>query len=283
MSLNNFIPTIWSARLLAALSKALVYGQPNIVNRDYEGEITGGGDTVKINSIGDPTIGTYSKNADIADPETLTDAQRVLLIDQQKYFNFQVDDVDKAQQKPSVMDEAMRRSAYRLRDVADSFIASLYTGVAAGNTIGDDTTPKVPTKSDAYEYLVDLCVLLDEANVPTEQRWCVVPPWFHGLLQKDDRFVKAGTAKTDQVLANGMVGEAAGFTILKSNNVPNTAGAKYKIIAGHPIAISFAEQVVKVEGYRMEKRFADGVKGLHVYGAKLVRPTCIAVMTASKS
>lgn len=279
----NFIPTVWAARLLVALNKALVYGQPGVVNRDYEGEIQDSGDTVKIASIGDVTVGDYVRNTDIANPEVLTDADQTLLIDQAKYFNFQVDDVDKAQIKVSVMDEAMRRSAYSLRDKSDQFIAAQYVNVPTANTIGDDTTPIVPTATTAYERLVDLGVLLDEANMPTEGRFCIVPSWFHGLLLKDDRFVKFGTPQQTQVLQNGQVGEAAGFSIMKSNNVPNTAGAKYKIIAGTPMGFSYAEQVVKLETFRMEKRFADAVKGLHVYGGRLVRPTAWAVLTASKS
>jgi len=206
-----------------------------------------------------------------------------LTIDQAKYFNFQVDDVDRAQQNPKVMDAAMREAAYGLTDAADQYIASLYTGVAAGNTIGDDVTPIVPTKTDAYERLVDMGIILDDNKVPRTNRWVVVPPWFYGLLLKDDRFVKAGTPTSDQVLRNGEVGQAAGFTVLVSHNVPNTAGTKYKIIAGSTIAITYAEQINKVEAYRPEKRFADAVKGLHLYGAKLVRNTAIAVMTANKS
>lgn len=282
MALNNFIPQIWSARLLENLRKKHVYAQEGVVNRDYEGEIRDMGDTVKINSIGPVTIGTYTKNTDIADPETLTDAQTMLQINQAKYFNFQVDDVDRAQQNPKVMDAAMREAAYGLADVADKYVASLYTGVAAGNTIGDDTTPVVPTKNDAYDYLVDLGTKLDESDCPEDGRWVIVPPWFHGLLQKDDRFVHA-TAAGDGVIRNGVIGQAAGFTVYKSNNVPNTTGTKYKIIAGHPWAITYAEQINNVEAYRPEKRFADAVKGLHLYGAKLVRPNCIAVMTADKS
>lgn len=283
MALESFIPELWSARLLVSLKKFLVYGQDGVVNRDYEGEIRQMGDTVRINSIGPVTIGTYTKNTNIGDPETLTDAQTVLTIDQAKYFNFQVDDIDRAQQNPKVMDQAMQEAAYGLRDVADQYIAGFYTGVAAGNTIGDDTTPIVPTKTDAYEYLVDLGVKLTDAKVPMEGRWVVVPPWFYGLLLKDDRFIDASKAGTTAGLRNGEVGKAAGFAVLQSHNVPNTTGTKYKIIAGHPMAISYAEQINKVEAYRPEKRFADAVKGLHLYGAKLVRPEAIAVMTANKS
>jgi len=281
MSINNFVPTVWAARVLDNLNKALVYG--NIVNRDFEGDIRQMGDTVKINSIGAVTIGNYTKNTNIGDPETLSDAQTTLLINQANYFNFQVDDIDRAQQSPKVMDAAMREAAYGLGNAADQYIAGLYTGVAAGNTIGNDTTPIVPTASTAYEKLVDLATLLDEANVPSEDRWVVLPPWYYGLLLKDDRFVKAGTAQTDQVLRNGFVGEAAGFAVYKSNNVPNTTGTKYKIIAGQRKAISFADQINSVEAYRPEKRFADAVKGLHLYGAKLVYPQAIAVLTANKS
>lgn len=279
----QFIPTVWAARLLMALNKALVYGQPGIVNRDYEGEIRNAGDTVKIASIGDVTVGDYTKNSDINNPEILTDAEQTLAVDQAKYFNFYVDSIDRAQQNVNVMDEAMRRAAYKVRDVQDQFIAANHVNVPEANLIGSDGSPVTPTNSTAYEYLVDLSVLLDNKNIPTEGRFCIVPPWFHGRLLKDDRFVKAGTSATDQTLRNGAVGEAAGFAILKSNNVPNTAAAKYKICAGHPMAYSFALQLTQLETFRPEKRFGDAVKGLAVYGGKLVRPYAWAILTANPS
>lgn len=282
MALTNFIPQVWSAQLLISLKKSLVYGQGGVVNRDYEGEIRAYGDTVKINSIGAVTVGDYARNTNLSDPETLTDATRTLVIDRSKFFNFQIDDLDKAQQNPKVMQQAMVEAAYALRNAADSYVAGLYTGVQAGNTIGSDASPKVPTKADAYEYLVDLGTVLDENNVPEQGRWVVVPPWYHGLMLKDDRFIHA-TAQGDAVIQNGVIGQAAGFTVLTSNNVPNTTGTKYKIMAGYSGAISYAEQINEVEGYRPEKRFADAVKGLHLYGAKLVRPEGIAVLTANKA
>ncbi|MCA1590402.1 MAG: P22 coat protein - protein 5 domain protein [Acidobacteria bacterium] len=280
----TFIPTVWAARLLTALEKSLVYGQREVANRDYEGDIREAGNTVKIASIGDVSIGNYVKDTDIAEPESLTDADQSLLIDQSKYFNFYVDSVDRAQQNVNVLDEAMRRSAWKLRDVADLFLANLMqAAVPVANKIGSDATPIVPTKLNAYEYLVDLGVLLDEANVPLEGRFVVVPAWFHGLLLKDERFIKAGTMRSDRALANGQIGEGAGFAILKSNNVPNLSAAKYKIIAGHSIATAYVEQIVDVQTYQPEKRFGDAVKGLHVYGAKVVRPTSLACLIANKA
>lgn len=284
MALNNFIPTIWSARLLVNLQKALVYGQTGVVTRDYEGEIQGVGSSVKINAIGAVTVGTYIKNTDIDPAETLSDATQTLTIDQQRYFNFQIDDIDRAQQKPKVMDAAMREAAYALANAADQYIASLYTGIDSGNRIGWTGTPKtdLDTAGKPYEYLVDLGVLLDEDNVPQAGRFVIVPPWFHGLLLQDAKFVATGGSNAEATLRNGIVGEAAGFTILKSNNVPNTTSTEYRIIAGHPMAWSFAEQINSVEAYRPEARFADAMKGLHVYGAKIVRPTCLAVLTANR-
>lgn len=287
MSINNFIPAVWSAQLLTALRKNLVYA--NLCNRDYEGEISAYGDQVKINSLGDVTVGTYTKNTDMAAAETLTDAQRILLIDQAKYFNFQIDDVDKAQQKPKVMQEAMTNAAYALADKADQYVAGLYTEISATNTMGSDASAisiavaAAQGVSPAYEKLVDLAIKLDEANVQKEGRWVVIPPWYHGLLLKDSRFISAGTAKTDDVLANGYVGRAAGFDIYTSNNVPNTNNALYKVIAGYSGAWSYAEQIAEVEAYRPERRFADAVKGLHLYGAKVTRPLGLALMICSKA
>lgn len=281
MSLT-FIPTVWAARLLVALDKALIYGQPNVCNRHYEGSISKSGNTVKIASIGDVTVDDYTKDTNINDPESLSDEAKTLLIDQAKYFNFVVDSVDRAQQNVNVLDEAMTRAAWSLREYADRFLAAkMEAAVPAGNVIGDPT-PIVPTKDNAYEYLVDLGVLLDQGNTPTNDRFVIVPAWFHGLLLKDDRFVRSGTAGGEARLRNGEVGEAAGFTILKSNNVPQTAGEEYKIIAGHSFATTYVEQVLDVQTYKPEKRFGDAVKGLHVYGAKVVRDACLAMLIANK-
>jgi len=281
--INNFIPKVWSAKILVALMKFHIFGSSAVANREYEGEIQDKGSSVKINAVGDITITDYTRNADIADVETLNDASQELVITEGKVANFAVDDVDKVQANANVMAEAMNRAGYQLRDKVDIFIASNHIYVPTANLVGDDVTPLVPTKDSAYEYLVDLNIKLDEANVPSEGRFAIVPPWFEGLLLKDSRFVAAGTSRTDEVLRNGMIGRAAGMDIYKSNNTPNTAGTKYKVIAGHPMAYTFAEQIVKTEAYRPEKRFSDAVKFLHVYGGRLIRPSAWAVGTFNKS
>ena len=280
MSINNFIPQVWSARILKALEKALVYAQPGIVNRDYEGEISQAGDTVKIQSIGDPTIFDYTKNTDMPAPETLSDDTRSLVINQSKAFNFQVDDVDKAQTRPQVMDEAMQRAAYKLRDVADQHVASLIAAASA-NTIGDDTTPIDVDAENAYDQLVKAQVSLDNSDAPTDGRFAVVPPWFAAALALDVRFVGTRGLDGNSVLLNGIVGQAAGFNILKSNNVPNDEGEAFKIVAGVADATTYAEQINETEAYRPERRFGDAVKGLHLYGGKVLRPEELVVLTAN--
>ena len=279
MAINDFIPQLWSARILSVLTKALVAGQSGVINRDYEGEIRNQGDTVNINTVGAVTVDDYTKNTDIEAAQTLTDETRSLIITEAKYFNFQVDDVDRAQQTPKVMGAAMANAGYALADVADQFLLAKYTETDGANQMSNET----PTADDAYEYLVDMGVLLDEANVPTGGRWAIIPPWYHGLLLKDDRFV--GAAAGGIVLRNGFVGEAAGFQILKSNNIVQTGSddAIYNLLAGHPMAWSYAEQINSVEAYRPQARFADAVKGLHLYGAKVVRPTALVTFPATRS
>lgn len=280
MTVDTFIPEVWAARLLENLRTAQVFTQSGIVNRNYEGDIANAGDTVRIQAIGAITIGTYTKNADIAVPETLTDAETTLVIDQGKYFNFQVDDVDRRQISVNLIDGAMREAAYGLRNVADKLVAGLYA--QAGSSVGTSGAPKtdLATATNAYLHLVSLGTKLDELDVPSDGRWVTVPPWYHAKLLQDDRFVKSGTDSAAGTLANGEVGQAAGFRILKSNNVSNDA-TTWRILAGTDAAISYAEQINKVEAFRPERRFADAVKGLHLYGAKVIRPVALSTLYAN--
>lgn len=278
MSVKNFIPQIWSARLLAHLDKIHVYA--GLVNRDYEGEIKQFGDTVKINQIGDITIKKYT-GAAIDAPDDLTGEQDTLTIDQANYFNFAIKDVDNAQTNPKLMNEAMARAAYGLNDTVDSLLAGIMVAGAAG-AIGSDESPFVPTKDDAYDLLVDLGTELTEKNVPLLGRWVVVPPFYHGFLQKDSRFVGNGTDVNMAILQGGHIGAAAGFQIYVSNNVPNTDGAKYKILAGTNAGASFAEQITETEGYRPESNFSDAVKGLHLCGVKVLQKNALATLTVNR-
>lgn len=280
MAITEFIPEVWAAELLSSLKKAQVYAQAGVVNRNYEGEIAQSGDTVHITSISRPTVADYVKDVTVIAPETLTDAQRALVIDQAKYFAFEVDDIDMRQAKSggALMTEAATEAAYALSDLVDQRVAGLYTQADAGNAI---STTAITSAALAVTGLINLGVKLDQANVPTEGRWVVVPPWYYGLLLQSDLFVRVDASGTDNALRNGIVGRAFGFDVLKSNNAPLVTGDDYAVMAGYPGAITYAEQITKVEAYRPESAFSDALKGLHLYGTKVIRPTGLAVLTAS--
>lgn len=280
MSVATFKPTVWSAVLLASLKKKLVYG--GLVNTDYEGDIAEFGDTVTINSVSRPTISTYTPNSTTITPEQLTTAQRKLVIDQAKYFAFYIDDVDARQARGQLLPAALVEAAYGLADVADQFIAGLYTGIQSANVLSGVTIAS-DAPDDAYDnVIVPLKVLLDEANVPSEDRWVVVPPVFHGLLLRDVRFTRSDDAPGTTV-KTGQIGQAAGFDIYMSNNTPVPSGSENVVIAGTNMAISYAQQISKTEAYRPQDAFEDAIKGLSLYGAKLVRPDALSCCTVTFS
>jgi len=171
------------------------------------------------------------------------------------------------------MDEA----GFALADVIDQFIAqNMLLGVQNANQIGAITIAS-NTPTDFYDkVLVPLKIKLDLANVPTAGRWINVRSEAHGALLRDGRFIKANESGTSEGLRNGVVGRAAGFDIKVTNNAPNTTGSEYAAIAGTNAAYTFAEQLNKVEAYRPQSSFSDAVKGLALYGGKLVRPDFLA-------
>lgn len=282
MALDNFIPEIWHSQLLENLKNSLVFGSPIVANRNYTGDISQYGDTVHINSIGAVSVSNYTKNTNHSAPETLSDSQMTLVIDQGKMFNFQIDDIDQAQQNPQLMNAAMGEAAFALANTADGFISGLVDagvpGASAGNGnwLADVTANSSSTWSALYEAFVDLGVKLDENNCPTEGRYAVVRPALLGILLKDDRFVSFGTDPNRSTISTRAVGSINQFTVLVSNTVPNDSGGKPQILAGHNWATTYAEQIAKLEAYRPELRFADAMKGLHVYGGKVVRPELLA-------
>ena len=280
MAVTSFIPEIWNARLLNALRNDLVY--TNLFNRNYEGDIRQAGDTVHINTITDITIKDYTRNTDIDNPEQLTTADQTLVVDQAKYYNFYLNDVDKAQAMPGLIDAAMASASHGLAEAVDKYLAGLLAAATGTITtgLGSTSTPLTVTASSAYELLVDMKTAMDKANVPKLGRKVVLPPEFEGFMLKDARFADNG-GKGENRLENGAVARAAGFDIYISNNVPNTSGAKYKVIASTQESNTYAEQLVKTEAYRREKGFDDGVKGLLVYGAKIIRPAAVAVATVN--
>lgn len=282
MAVDTFIPEVWRAELLTALHKSLIFGQSNVSNHNYEGDIAQYGDTVHIGSLSAPSIGDYVKNTTVIDPETLVTTDQTLVINVAKYFAFEVDDVDARQARDGgqLLTRAASEAAYKLADAVDQYLAGLMT-TGAGNTVAAvDVTSATP--GGAYNVVLKLKLALDKANIPQDGRFLIVAPDFYAVLLSDPRFVDASQYGTNAPIMNGEVGRVLGFSVMVSNNVPaGTAGTSPAVsnfvLAGHSMATTFAEQISKVEAYRPENSFSDAIKGLHLYGGKVVRPEALAV------
>lgn len=286
MAIDGFIPQVWAATGLRYLDKAHVFVQPGVVNRDYEGDINGMGDTVKINQIGPVTISAYVKNTDLGTPQTLTGAQTSLVVDQASSFNFQIDRIDQVQQMPKVMGIAMQRAAYGIAETIDLAVAAdMAANVDATNI---ETATDLATAANAFVHIANLSKLMSEANIPDEGRVLIVPNWYYTILAQDTaRFFSGYSEKGQQNLMNGFVGEVMGFRVLKSNSTYIWSGTRFAAASVdtcygiNPMAYSFVEQIVDVVNYQPEKRFAEAVKGLDVYGYKAVLPSAFGIIKAT--
>lgn len=273
MSITKFRPEIWSAQLLVALRQNLVYSA--FTNRDYEGEIAGYGDTVRITSVNRPTINQYVPNSTSITPEVPNDSQRTLVIDQADYFAFAVDDVDARQARGNVIPQLMDEAAFAEANKIDQYLSSFYTSIQSANQLGAVSVAAATPNQFYDNVLVPLKVKLDQANVPVQGRRVAISPAAHGLLLRDSRFVANAANNVSSALVTGSVGQAAGFDILLSNQTPTT-GSDSVVIAGNDRALTFASQISQVEAYRPQTSFSDAVKGLFLYGAKVIRPDSLA-------
>jgi hypothetical protein len=284
MAVTHFVPEVWSSKIFVRLRKNLVYG--NVVNTDYQGEISAYGDQVKINEIGAITVNSYTAHSDIT-IQTLESAQKVLTIDQQKYFAFEIDDIENAQTNPKLMNPATDEAAYAIGDTIDQFIASKYSeaGIINATNLGTSGTGLTILSStgNAITSLSYASRYADENNVPRTGRWMVIPPWFHQKLVIANTGTVSATATTKDlgggVLIEGFVGRLWGFDLYVSNNVA-TISTVNAIMFGDRSAISYAGQISKIQAFEQEKRFNAAVKGLYVYGAKVVRPSSLGTLYA---
>ncbi|MBQ8311177.1 MAG: P22 coat protein - protein 5 domain protein [Clostridia bacterium] len=265
MAITNFVPTVWSENLYRELDKK--YIAVSNCNRDFEGEIREKGSTVRICGVGAVTVSEYTKNANMGAPTTLSDNARDLIINQAKYFNFQIDDIDRAQASPKLMEAAMKNAASALANDTDQYIYKLY-GEAGTSIVEADTTTE-----NILNHLIDARTNLFLANVSDPEDIVIeVSPEIAGMILKAK--VNLCSDNTD-ALENGCIGSIGGCKIFVSNNIVKSEsdnGYKHKCLARTKRAIAFAEQLSEIDAYRPELRFADAVKGLHLYGAKVVYP-----------
>jgi hypothetical protein len=284
MGLENFIPTIWSAKLFVRLRKALVFS--SLVNTDYEGEIREFGDRVKINELGPVTVSDYARYGTLSWQE-LSSAQKELVIDQASSFSFKIDDIDRAQQNPKLMNAAMDEAAYAIADTIDTFLAKFYTqaGITNATNMGTATTSIAVSSGNVIKVLSFSSRYMDERNVPSGNRTMTITPLLHQKLLLAEVGGISATAVPkvfdDGTLTSGYIGDALGFRMVMSNNVQDVAtGATVvsAIMAFNRTAISYAGQITQIKAVDLQDSFGQGVKGLYVYGGKVVRPDALACL-----
>jgi hypothetical protein len=272
MSVQHFIQTIWSKKIQDDLEEKCKLVQD--CTREYEGDCQYA-QTVKILAVGDPTIGNYT-GADIT-IEEMSDSSQDLVIDVQKYFAFEVKDVDKAQSVPGLPEKYQQKSVNALALAREKHIGALVAGKAqttANEEAGNDTykegaanvvTATAKTKGAIKTALDDAIVTLREKNFDDS-----------GVIELDprsyktfkDELIELKTAN-DEMIRRGVVAEYDGFQVKSTNNVYRDNAHVYCIVRSKN-AIAFAGQINEVEAGRMEKRFSDYVRGLDTYGAKII-------------
>lgn len=288
MAFEKFIPTIWEAKLDVPFQKALVYGQDKIANREYEGQIQQMGDTVTINRLITGEIKDYVKGVPNVSDQLDTDDTK-LTIDAQKYYQFDVEDIDKTQAAGSFTDTALTEYAYKMADVADIYNRDkLIAG--AGHTLpavkvfnGDDYHLPVEGQITAWNVFSRLKAAFEDAGIPEGARWAVIGGDLASALLSDKRVTDAAHAGDNTILLNGQLTAkpVLGINVTVSPNVKTTgsgASKKETLIAGVSGGYSFANQLVQTEAFRSHTQFADTFRSLNLWGGAVIRPDRIFKM-----
>jgi hypothetical protein len=287
---GNFIPEIWSAKLIENFYDATVLAA--ISNTDYEGEIKSMGDKVHIRTSPELTIRPYQKGMTLT-VERPDKPKLELNIDQGEYFAAIEDDVDKVQADINLMDTWSKDASEKMKIRIDSNvltnmlpdIAAINRGANAGRisgniNLGATSAARVLAKTDITDFIVDMGTVLDEANCPESGRFMVIPSWMAGMIKKSDLKDASLAGDSTSILRNGRLGMIDRFTLYISHNLNSVTdgGNKcFNVVAGTKMGLTFASQMTEMESLRAESTFGNIIRGLQVYGFKVVKPEALAV------
>jgi hypothetical protein len=307
---GSFIPALWSGKLAQKFYAATVFGE--IANTDWQGDITGMGDTVIINTIPTITINAYQIGQNLA-YEVPAPSTIQLVINKGKYFGVNVNNVLELQAKPKLMDVFTNDAAMQMKIKIDQDILySNYNGgdsgnkgatagaISAGYNLGTDLAPVNLTASNILQSITAMSSVLDEANVPETDRWIVITPTDRQILMQSNLAQAQFMGDATSTLRNGKIGSIDRFTVYVSNLVPRGAAGRTildpntgtdsalsnalkrrVILAGHKSAITFASQIAKVESLQNPNDFGTLIRGLNVYGTQVAQPKGLAMMLAA--
>ena len=290
-----FLPKIYSKKVLNFFRKSSVVEA--ITNTDYAGEISAFGDSVRI--IKEPVISVedYTRATDTT-VTRLTDQELTLVVDSAKAFKFIVDDIETNMSHINFKEVATSSAAYALRDSYDAaVIATMFSGVSSSSpdhVLGTDNATDLAagtfdgtgnldigfgsSEHDPIDVMARMARLLDEQDVPEEGRWFVAGPDFYEVLgQASSKLLSVDFNAGQGSIRNGLVssGKLRGFDMYKSNNIASTTNAAGKCLGGHISSTATAQTIISTETLRDPSSFGDIVRGLHVYGAKVLRPEAL--------
>ncbi len=311
-----FIPEVWSGKLVEKFYAATVLGA--IANTDYEGEIKNQGDKVKIRQRPTITISDYSTDIDLT-VQRPSVALLDLLIDQGKYFNLALDDVMEVQSDIDLLstwaedaseqmkiavdtdilgDNAATGGLVNDSDIDSSNVGNTAGAISADLRLGIDGSPTFVAAAaqgtgvgnDAsndmavVDYIINCGQCLDEQNIPETGRWMVIPAWLASRIKKSDLKDASLAGDGTSIMRNGRLGMIDRFTLYLSNLLlpPSGYATAYPILFGTKAALTFASQFVKLETLRSERSFSNLLRGLQVYGFKIVNGVAIGNGFVSK-
>lgn len=289
----KFTPTIWSKKMLRNFYQLTVFSE--IANTDYTGEIKGQGDSVIIRTIPAITINSYTVGGTLT-YEVPTKANKSLNIDQAKSWSFRIDDIDAMQSDLDLMNKFAADAGERLKIAIDQDCLSYAVGKAdshnrgatagvvtsginmgaAGGTNGSNAVSI--TSDNATDFVVDINNVLDEANIPSEDRWCIVPAWYCARLKKGDLKSAEISGDTTGLIRSGVIGMIDRTKVISSNNLYTATEGTAKLfylLAGTKEAMTFALQLTKTETLQIPDSFGNYMRGLSVYGREVIQPTCL--------
>ena len=282
---GNFIPEIWSGKLIENFYDATVLAA--ISNTDYEGEIRSMGDTVNIRTTPEITIKTYVKGQTLA-VENPDKAKLQLVIDKGEYFACVEDDVDQVQSDIALMDQWSKDASERMKIKIDERVLtdvltdvdSNNKGATAGRISGDINlgaagSPVAITSSNVIDTIINMGTVLDEANAPEQDRFMIIPAKMAGYIKQSDLKDASITGDGSSPLRNGRLGMIDRFTLYVSHNLYKS-GSEFSVIGGHKMGFTFASQMTNMETIRSETTFGNIIRGLQVYGYKVVKPEALS-------
>ena len=306
---GTFIPAVWSAKMNAKFYATSTFA--DVSNTSWEGEVSGMGDKVIINTAPDITVSNYVAGTNLT-YQAPTPSTQELLIDKAKYFAFQVNDVLAYQSQPNLIDTFSENAAEQMRTTIDSQCwYNTFTGADAANkgstagaksgsyNLGTDLAPVTLTASNVLATILQMASVLDEQNIPESDRWLVIDPYTRSLLFQSDLAKVDYTGDASSPVRNGLIGSVDRFRVYVSNHMPravagtatpwlsgdgsensitSTSNLKRRVlIAGHKSAMTFASQITKMETIRNPNDFGDYIRSLNVFGFKVVKPEAMSV------